>query len=117
LVVNKERFLGAVKRTSIFSNKMTHQISITPDKGTVLIKTEDPETASRGQEEMKGEFSGEPLTIGYNANYLKDIISHINDENVVIKMDTPISSTLFNGETTEKNRDITMLLMPIRLND
>ena len=117
LVVNKERFLGAVKRTSIFSNKMTHQISITPDKDTVLIKTEDPETASRGQEKMKGEFSGEPLTIGYNANYLKDIVSHINDENVVIKMDTPISSTLFNGETIEKNRDITMLLMPIRLND
>ena len=117
LVVNKERFLGAVRRTSIFSNKMTHQISITLDKDKILIKTEDPETASMGQEEMSGEFSGEPLTIGYNANYLKDILSHINDENIVIKLNTPISSTLFNGETTEKNREITMLLMPIRLND
>ena len=117
LVVNKERFLGAVKRTSIFSNKMTHQISITLDKDMVLIKTEDPETASRGQEEMKGEFSGEPLTIGYNANYLKDILSHVESENLVIKMDTPISATLFEGESEDKNRDITMLLMPIRLND
>ena len=83
----------------------------------MLIKTEDPETASKGHEEMECSFSGEPLTVGFNANYLKDILSHINDENVVIKMDTPISSTLFSGETTEKNRDITMLLMPIRLND
>ena len=109
--------MGAVKRTSIFSNKMTHQISITPDKDTVLIKTEDPETASRGQEEMKGEFSGETLTIGYNANYLKDIVSHVSGNRVEIKFNTSISAALFSSESPEKHIDCLMLLMPIRLND
>jgi len=117
LLVNKGGFFGAVKRVSIFSNKMTHQVSIRSEDKKVLIKTEDPETASRGHEEMECSFSGDPITVGFNANYLKDILSHVESEKLVIKMDTPISATLFEGESEDKNRDITMLLMPVRLND
>ena len=58
------------------------------------------------------------------SNYLgtKDItkiegydVSHISGENVIIRLNTPISATLFTGEKEEDTK--TMLLMPVRLNN
>ncbi|PCH53954.1 MAG: DNA polymerase III subunit beta [Verrucomicrobiales bacterium] len=114
---NKEELLSAVRRVSIFSNKSTHQIALRLNKGETQITTEDPEQSSKAQEKIFGEFNGEDLVIGYNALYLKDILSHIDDEKVTIKLKTPISATLFYPGAQKENANLTMLLMPIRLND
>lgn len=118
LAINRNDLLGAVRRVSIFSNKATHQIALHLDEQKVRMTTEDPEKASRGQEDLSGaQYNGEPLLIGYNASYLRDIITHVQDENIIVKLKTPISATLFYPEKSEENIDLTMLLMPIRLND
>ena len=83
----------------------------------LLITTEDPEKSSKAQEELVGTYQGENLTIGYNASYLKDILTHIDDESINIQLKSPISAALFYPENTEDGTDITMLLMPIRLNE
>lgn len=118
LKINRNDLLGAVKRVSIFSNKATHQIALHLDEQKTKITTEDPEKASRGQEDLlNSQFSGEALVIGYNASYLRDILMHVSDDNVIAKFKTPISATLFYPESPDENVDLTMLLMPIRLND
>jgi len=114
---NKEELLSAVRRVSIFSNKSTHQIALRLKKGETQITTEDPEKASKAQEKIFGEFNGEDLEIGYNALYLKDILSHVDDEKVTIKLKTAISAALFYPGAQKENAKLTMLLMPIRLND
>ncbi len=118
LAINRDDLLGAVRRVSIFSNKATHQIALHLDEKKVHMTTEDPEKASRGQEDLAGaQYTGEPLLIGYNAAYLRDILTHVQDDKVIVKLKTPISATLFYPEKTDDNIDLTMLLMPIRLND
>jgi DNA polymerase-3 subunit beta len=117
LTVDREALLGAVRRVSIFSNKSTNQITLLLSEEGSRITTEDPEKASKAEEELPATYTGEPLTIGYNAAYLKDILSHIHDQNILVKLKTPISAALFYPETPAENYDLTMLLMPIRLND
>ena len=114
LKVDKNTVLGAIRRVSIFSNKSTHQVAFNISKDKILIHTEDPESSSRAKEEIIGSYEGEALTIGYNGEYLKDIINHISGDEVVIKLNTPISATLFTGKNEELDK--TMLLMPVRLN-
>tara|TARA_X000001036_G_scaffold255845_1_gene238091 strand:- start:1234 stop:2340 length:1107 start_codon:yes stop_codon:yes gene_type:complete len=115
LKIDKKMILGAIRRVSIFSNKATHQVAFNISEEQKHIHTEDPETSSKAKEEIKGEYEGESLTIGYNGEYLKDIISHVSGDEVVVKLNTPISATLFTG----KEEDFTkiMLLMPVRLNN
>ena len=69
------------------------------------------------QKEISAEYTGESLTIGYNAEYLKDVINHVSGETVIISLNTPISAALFSPESADENIESTMLLMPIRLND
>ena len=83
----------------------------------VSISFKDVASLEEAKEEIVGKYSGEDLTIGYNAAYLKDILSHITDEKLKMKLKTPISATLFIPEEQKENSDQTMLLMPIRLND
>ena len=115
LKVDRESLLGAIKRVSIFSNKSTHQVAFNISKDKFIIKTEDPEASSRAKEEIIGSYDGEDITIGYNGEYLKDVIGHVSGDEVIIKLNTPISATLFTDAEKETNK--TMLLMPVRLNN
>ncbi len=108
---------SAVRRVSIFSNKSTHQIALRLSADKNIITTEDPEKASKAQEELTGDFSGDDIVIGYNAAYLKDLLVHLNSENVTVQLKSSISAALFVPENVDENTDLTMLLMPIRLND
>ena len=74
--VEKNVLLGAIRRVSIFSNKSTHQVALSLNKMECFITTEDPEKSSKAKEEISGDFQGDEIKIGYNAEYLKDIVSH-----------------------------------------
>ena len=118
LDVSKSEFLSAIRRVSIFSNKSTHQVAINlKEKHICNISTEDPEKSSRAHESLNVNYKGDELTIGYNAEYLKDVVSHIPTENVIINFNTSISAALFSPSSKEEKSETLMLLMPIRLND
>ena len=117
LRIEKDVLLGAIRRVSIFSNKSTHQVALSLQKDSLKIKTEDPEKSSKGEESVLAEYEGDPIVIGYNAEYLKDIISHVQSEIVEIELSTPVSAALFNPGSKKENSESLMLLMPIRLND
>tara|TARA_Y100001970_G_C14231391_1_gene858862 strand:+ start:550 stop:1653 length:1104 start_codon:yes stop_codon:yes gene_type:complete len=112
LKVDKKTLLGAIKRVSIFSNKATHQVAFNISKEGFFITTEDPESSSKAREEVLAVYEGEDIIIGYNGEYLKDVINNTQGEELIIKLNTPISATLFTG--SEKNK--IMLLMPVRIN-
>ena len=113
----KEILLGAIRRVSIFSNKSTHQVAMSLSSNSCLITTEDPEKSSKAVESVKAEFKGEDLTIGYNAEYLKDVVNHIPGKTIIANFSTPVSAALFSSTSEKKDVENLMLLMPIRLND
>ena len=118
LKVSKSDFLSAIRRVSIFSNKSTHQVAISlKEKNTCNISTEDPEKSSKAHESLNVNYKGDQLIIGYNAEYLKDVVSHIPTEEVLINFNTSISAALFSPSSKENKSETLMLLMPIRLND
>jgi len=117
LTLNVQQIASAVRRVSIFSNRTTQQISIAMNDNSIEIATEDPEKATKAHEKLEAEYSGEPIIIGYNASYLKELLSFMPSQKATLKLNTPISATVFYPEEQEENRNITMLLMPIRLND
>ena len=117
LKAEKDVLLGAIRRVSIFSNKSTHQVALSIDGDSCRITTEDPEKSSKANETIAAEYDGNDITIGYNAEYLKDVVNHIPGKTAVVEFSTPISAALFSSEITEDHIESLMLLMPIRLND
>jgi DNA polymerase III subunit beta len=117
LMVNKEDILSSVKRVSIFSNKTTKQVSFSISENTIQVSTKDSESITTGNETVECEYKNDPITIGYNSQFLKEILEHQGSDNIQIKLKTPVSAAIFLQENLPENINIVMLLMPIRLND
>ena len=115
--IDKKTLLGAIRRVAIFSNKSTHQVALSLKTNKSFVTTEDPEKSSKAKEHIVGDFSGEEIIIGYNSEYLKDIVSHVSGETVEIKLNNSVSAALFEESPKRENVKNVMLLMPIRLND
>ncbi|MDD3806881.1 MAG: DNA polymerase III subunit beta [Candidatus Marinimicrobia bacterium] len=115
VLVDIDDFLSSVKRISIFANKNTHQIALTFSENKVILSAEDIETASTAKEELPIIYEGEPMTIGYNAEYLKDVFRHLDGDKAKIYLNTPLSAGLFYPEEQKEEEHLLILLMPIRL--
>ena len=117
LVINKDSFTDAIKRVSIFSNKSSRQVALALSQNSVTISTEDPENITTGKETLDCEYDGDPMTIGYNALYLKEVLQHQSSDEIKIMLKTPLNAGLFVAMDESNGDNKTTLLMPIRLND
>ncbi len=117
VTIEKSSLLAAVRRVSIFSNRSTNQISLQFNNNLATVFTQDPENVSTGTETVNCSYSGEEFTIGFNAEFLKETLSHIEEGEVELSMKSPISASIFKNVGDEKKIDMISLLMPIRIGD
>ena len=95
--------------------KLLSALNISTDN--ITITTEDPENITSGKETIDCNYDGEPITIGYNALYLREVLQHQNTSEIKIVLKTPLNAGLFMPLEQNNNETKTTLLMPIRLND
>ena len=117
LIIDKDAFTEAIKRVSIFSNKSSRQVALNISENKLIITTEDTENITSGKETLDCNYDGEPMTIGYNASYLKEVLQHQKSNEIKIMLKSPLNAGLFLPIDQEDNENKTTLLMPIRLTD
>jgi DNA polymerase-3 subunit beta len=117
LIVNRELIVAAIRRVAIFSNSITHQVRLSLSKNLVKIQSEDIEFGGEALESIEADYAGEDLEIGYNANYLLDILRHLDTDEVHFQIKDPISAGIIYPGVQKDHQEVLMLLMPIRLNE
>lgn len=116
LKLQKEDFLNSIKATSIATNKNTNQISLNLALGEVFLKSvNQPESKTVYAPLKTAEYDGEKISIGFNATYLKEAIMNYPSEEILFVFKDELSATLLLPKT--KNHKITILLMPVRINE
>ena len=75
---------------------------------TVSAQTQD---VGEAKETMPAAYSGDPLEIGFNAEFLLDGLESVADESVRLKLISPLRPGMIHGESD----DFLYLIMPIRL--
>ncbi|MFO7889413.1 MAG: DNA polymerase III subunit beta [bacterium] len=115
MTANKDLMIAATKRVSIFSSALTHQIRYSLSGKTLKIQSEDVDIGGEAQEELAIEYSGEDMDIGYNAEYILDILKHIDDDKVLFHLNSPVKASLITPTEQKENESFVMLIMPIKL--
>ncbi|MDE3057586.1 MAG: DNA polymerase III subunit beta [Bacteroidota bacterium] len=117
LTVNTGQLLASVRRVSLYSSTTTHQIRMSI-KGEVLsIAAEDIDFGSEAKETIPCSYTSEPMEIGFNSNYVTDILTHIESEEVVFQFNSPTRAGIVLPKTQKEGEDVLMLVMPVRLNN
>jgi DNA polymerase-3 subunit beta len=116
LTVSKEDLAAAVRRVSILSNALTHQVRFSLRKGSLTLATSNADVGGEGREVLDCDFQGEPLELGYNATYITDILSRTDSAEVIFELSTPVAAgVVFSPEVPKE--DFLCLVMPLRLAD
>jgi DNA polymerase-3 subunit beta len=118
LVVNREDMLNAVKRVGLYSSSMTNQIRLDVTADTVTISAEDVERSSEAEETIHCDYDSEPMEIGFNSEYLTEVLSNVDCEEVLFELSSPNRAGIVLPRESDEapEEDILMLIMPVMLN-
>ena len=118
MLIDRALFLNSVRRVSIFSNKTTHQIRLKIAGTSLNISAEDYDYNNKADERLDCEYSGEDIQIGFNSRFLIEMLNNLDSNKVQLAMSLPNRAGLITpAEKNIDNEEITMLVMPVMLND
>lgn len=109
LQIDKNEFVKTLKILSSFSQEGNKEIKFDISKQAVLEARSAQIGSNKAQLEAK--IEGEPIKISFNASFLLDGLSVIDDEEVVFDLSGELSPGVLKGK---KDSSFTYLVMPLK---
>ena len=105
----REEFLEVVRRASVMAQRNSPlRLRFAEGEVTVSAQTQD---VGEAKESLPVPFSGEPLEIGFNPDFLRDGLESVESDEVALRLISPLRPGLLYSEP----EDFSYLIMPIRL--
>ena len=118
LTVDRASFQNSVRRVSIFSSKTTHQIRLKMAGTELNISAEDIDFSNKADERLNCDYQGDDMQIGFNSRFLSEMLSNLSSNEVLIEMSLPNRAGILTPiDGTDEGEQITMLVMPVMLNN
>ena len=117
ITLDKSDILSSLKRISIYANKTTNQVRLKISGSEILISAEDLDFSNEANERISCEHDGDDIEIGFNAKFLIEMLSNLTSEKISFKLSEPNKAGLIVPGEISDEEDITMLVMPVMLND
>ena len=118
LTVDRASFQNSVRRVSIFSSKTTHQIRLKMAGTELNISAEDLDFSNKADERLNCDYQGDDMQIGFNSRFLSEMLSNLNSSEVLIEISLPNRAGILTPiDGTDEGEKITMLVMPVMLNN
>lgn len=105
----RDELLDVVRRTGLLAQRKS-PLRLRFEDGELIVSAQTQDVGE-ARESLPVAFAGEPLEIGFNADFLRDGLESVTDETVRLKLISPLRPGLIHGETD----DFLYLIMPIRL--
>ena len=117
LTVDRATFLNSARRVSIFSSKTTHQIRLKMAGTELNISAEDIDYSNKADERLNCDYQGDDMQIGFNSRFLTEMLSNLSSNEILIEMSLPNRAGILTPiDGLEEGEKITMLVMPVMLN-
>jgi len=117
VLVDRLSFLNTLKRVAIFANQSSSLVKMVISNNKIELTTQDIDFSTSAEETISCQYEGERITIGFKAQFIIDIVSNLNTQEIVLELADPSRAGLFLPLQNEENEDLLMLLMPMLLND
>jgi DNA polymerase-3 subunit beta len=109
LTLPREEVLEVVRRVSLMAQRNSPlRLRFAEGELTVSAVTQD---VGEARESLPAPYVGEPMEIGFNAEFLRDGLDSVDSESIKFKLISPLRPAVFEGDSN----DYVYLIMPIRL--
>ncbi|MBB4235079.1 DNA polymerase III subunit beta [Rhizobium esperanzae] len=108
--VDRDAILKASDRVSTISSERGRAVRLTIAPGSIKLAVRNPDHGD-AEDEVAAEYSGQPIEIGFNAAYLRDILSVLPSGEVTLKLNDAGSPAIVTGAAEGWDG----VLMPMRV--
>lgn len=109
--IDRNAILNAVKRIKILSNEKTNGIKLNVQPGELVISTNHP-ALGQAVEKLPISYEGKATEIGFNAKYLIESLSVLNETDVIFEFNNELSPVVIKAEDLPEFLGI---IMPLKL--
>ena len=110
-VIHRQPLLQALQRAAILANEKFRGVRLTLAAGSLSIQCTNSEQ-EEAEEELEIAYQGAPLEIGFNINYLTDVLTNLQVEQLQLAFGDANRSALF---TLPEQADFKYIVMPMRI--
>lgn len=111
LEIDKADLLDALRRVALLARDST-PVRVDLESDTIVLRAVDPELGGEAVEEVEGVYTGEPMTIAFNPNYLREGLDVCTTDRVVLETIEPLKPAML---SEPGSRSFLYLLMPVRV--
>ncbi|KPJ68066.1 MAG: hypothetical protein AMJ43_01275 [Coxiella sp. DG_40] len=115
VIVNRNIFKQALTCVAILSDGMFCGVTLQIQSGSMHIFTRG-QKYEEAEEEIPINYQGDSITIGFNINYLLDVLASVESEKIVMTFkDTSSSILLEQYEDKHQENNLLHIIMPLRI--
>jgi DNA polymerase-3 subunit beta len=115
-IVDRTSLIGALRRMAVVASDQTHRVKLTFNTALLRFTVQTPDVGE-GQDEIPVQYTGDPLDIGFNSNYLLEILRYMPTEEIRFTFKTAERAATLVPEKWNGSGSYLCLLMPLRLVD
>ncbi|MBR4842141.1 MAG: DNA polymerase III subunit beta [Bacteroidaceae bacterium] len=117
LTIDRQTLINALRRVSVFSPASSGLIKLRIQESQISISTQDIDFSTSANETLTCQYEGIPMSIGFKANFLIDILNNIPSQEIVLQLADPSRAGVIVPAEQAQDENLLMLLMPMVLND
>jgi DNA polymerase III subunit beta len=109
--LNRVRFLEGLRRTALLSVDKSNAVKLALSENQLRLTSQNPDLGE-AKDDLEVAFTGPEITIGFNARYLSDVLSALDDDEVVLELGDEHSPGVLHAPG---DRSYTAVVMPMRV--
>ena len=117
LTINRQTLIAALRRVSPFSDNGSRLVRMHVEPGKVELRAEDFDFAKSATEQMACDYNGSSMNIGFKGVSVIEILTNISASEIELHLADPSRAALIMPATQPEGQEITMLQMPMLIND
>jgi DNA polymerase-3 subunit beta len=111
VVVPRERLARAIRRNATLTSSKTFIVKLELAPGRIAITASNPDYGE-GRDEVDVDYGGAGMVIGFNYNYILDVLGAIRGESAVLQLTDEFSPTMITSPTEP---GAVFVVMPMRV--
>lgn len=112
VICSRMALVEALRRISIVSNEKSGGVRLMLSDGVLRVVSENPDVGE-GSEEIDVDYAGHPLTIGFNARYLLEVLTSLEDDEVALELSGELDPGVIRPASEGTN--FVGVVMPMRI--
>lgn len=111
ITINRNSFLSSLKKVSMMANEKSKAVLLNLSKGKMEISSNNPELGD-AKDEIEVGYAGNDMKVGFNARYIQDVLSVIQQDEIEFELNDQLSPGLMRPHN---DSSYTCVVMPMRI--